>query len=288
MGTRRCTQRQFFLAPCEETRQAILYCLAEAAAKHHIDVLWIMACSNHLHYGLLDRGGNYPDFLRRFHQHVSKVINCHWGRWGKLFDGEQTSMVELADDKAVFREMMYSLTNPVKDHLVQRAQDWTGATSLHHQLDDEELVVAKPGWFFRQGEDSKLPEVVRLRFKRPPPFEHLSHKEWKKMITHAVDAQERASRDERRLTKRRVLGIHAVQAQPFHHRPKSHEPRRRMSPRVAAKNKWRRIETLQRNHAFLKAYAAARREYRAGNADAVFPAGTYLMRVQHSVRCAPA
>jgi hypothetical protein len=276
------------LAPCEETKQAVLYCLAEAAAKHHIDVLWIMACSNHLHFGVVDREGDYPGFLRRFHQHVSKVVNCHWGRWGELFDGEQTSMVELADEEAVFREMMYSLTNPVKDHLVARAREWTGATSLEYQLKDEELVVAKPRWFFRQGEDSKLPEVVRLRFKRPPPFEHLSQKEWAKMIADGVAARERAAREERRLTKRGLLGIEAVKAQRFHDCPKSHEPRRRMSPRVAAKNKWRRVETLQRNGAFLKAYALARREYRAGKTDVVFPAGTYLMHVQHGARRAPA
>ncbi len=50
-----------------------------------------------------------------------------------------------------------------------------------------------------------------------------------------------------------------------------------MSPRVAAKNKWRRIEVLQRNTDFLTDYAAALEAYQAGNAEFVFPAGTYQL-----------
>ena len=47
MITRRCTQRQFLLRPDEETNNAFLYCLADAAQRCNITVLLTCAMSNH-------------------------------------------------------------------------------------------------------------------------------------------------------------------------------------------------------------------------------------------------
>ncbi len=276
LATRRCACRQFLLRPGEATNQALLYCLAEAASRFPgIQVLWFLAMSNHLHYGIYDKDGSYPDFLAHFHMMASKLLNSHWGRWGSLFEDEQTSMVELADHDAVFDKMIYSLTNAVEDHLVKHAIDWPGASSLMHQLNDTELVVARPDWFF--AEDTKMPEVARLRFERPLPFVGLNHKTWTDKIRKAIKARERHALKERRETGQRVLGVGPVLAQSAFAYPKGHEPRREMSPRVAARNKWRRIETIQRNTAFLIAYAAALAEHRAGHHDVVFPPGTYQL-----------
>src|ERR1700759_2762570 len=49
MTPRRCTQRQFLLRPDEETNNAFLYCLAEAAQRFDIAVLLTCAMSNHHH-----------------------------------------------------------------------------------------------------------------------------------------------------------------------------------------------------------------------------------------------
>ncbi|MBK7534010.1 MAG: hypothetical protein IPI49_01300 [Myxococcales bacterium] len=48
-------------------------------------------------------------------------------------------------------------------------------------------------------------------------------------------------------------------------------------PRIAARNRWARVEALQRNRAFQDAYRAALQQWLAG-LPAVFPAGTYKMR----------
>ena len=50
-----------------------------------------------------------------------------------------------------------------------------------------------------------------------------------------------------------------------------------MKPRVAAKNKWRRIEALQRLKEFTAAYREAWLRWKQGYTDVVFPAGTYAM-----------
>lgn len=46
MLTRRTTQRTLLLRPDEETRQIFLYCLALAAKKHRIEVLFSTVMSN--------------------------------------------------------------------------------------------------------------------------------------------------------------------------------------------------------------------------------------------------
>lgn len=275
LATRRSVQRQFLLRPSKRVNQAVLYCLAEAAQHFGVRIMWIVAMSNHLHEGVDDPDGKYPLFLRRFHRTLAKVLNCHWGRKGSLFEDKQTSMVELADADAVFDKMIYSLTNPVKDHLVKRADEWPGVTSLQAQLDNEELVCPRPTWFFR--DSSKMPEVVRLRFHRPKPFAHLSQRAWAKKIRAAVAERERAARKERRCSDRQVLGAPSILAQSFLDFPKTPEPPTRISPRVATKDERRRVEVLRRNRAWLRDYRAARQLLGNPDVSPLFPPGTWKL-----------
>jgi hypothetical protein len=86
---------------------------------------------------------------------------------------------------------------------------------------------------------------------------------------------------------RSFLGARAILAQDPYDAPRSSEPRRTLSPRIAAKNTWARIEALRRVKAFIERYRVAYCQWKAGVRDVVFPAGTYGMRVQHGVACAP-
>ena len=67
--------------------------------------------------------------------------------------------------------------------------------------------------------------------------------------------------------------------------PASHAPRFQMSPQVAAKNKWARIEARLRNRCFVEKYRDAFLAHLAGLANVVFPFGTYLMRKIAKVAC---
>jgi putative transposase len=51
----------------------------------------------------------------------------------------------------------------------------------------------------------------------------------------------------------------------------------KVNPRVAARNKWQRIEALRRNKAFQLAYAAARDAFKLGLGNVMFPEGTYWL-----------
>ena len=179
--------------------------------------------------------------------------------------------------------MIYSLTNPVKDHLVAHATDWPGFTSLVAQLHDKTLTVERPHWFFRP--DGPMPEKVSLRFRRPPCFAQLTQQKWTDMIRAAVAVEERNAAAARKGA--RVLGRKAVLRQSAFARPETHEPRRELSPRVAARSKWRRIECLRRNAEFLEHYRAAFDRRRAGSTRVLFPHGTYKLLRLGLVRCKP-
>jgi REP element-mobilizing transposase RayT len=290
--TRRCSERRFLLRPDDRTTQAFWYCLAEAAELCQVEICAALAVSNHYHALLHDPKGRYPEFLERFHAMLAKVQNVHWGRWESLWAAEQTSAVLLVEPSDAFDKMIYTLSNPVKDHLVEHASEWPGATSLFAQLSDHPITTRRPHWFFAP--DTQMPLEATIRFKRLPGFEHLTKKEWAEKITAAIAVVEAAARAERLEQRRhnrgsgRVVGCKTLRTQSAFDSPQSHEPRRELSPRVAAKNKWRRIEALLRNKVFLADYRAALLARRAGDAAVRFPHGSYQLSRHGLVLCAPA
>jgi REP element-mobilizing transposase RayT len=285
MITRRCTQRQFLMRPDRETNNAFIYCLAIAAERYRIRVLFTAALSNHHHTGIEDPEGNYPAFLEHFHKLFAKCQNALRGRWENFWSSEQTSVVRLVDPGDVVDKMVYALTNPVKDKLVEKAHHWPGVSSLDALMHGKTLVASRPRHFFR--DEGGMPDVVSLSISRPTAFKDLSQKEFAAMVDLRIRAIEESTADQRRLTGVRVVGRRAVLAQNWSARPMSREPRRQLDPRVAARSKWSRIEALLRDRAFRDAYIAARDSFVAGVRDAVFPAGTYWLRRFVQAACAP-
>lgn len=283
MITRRCTQRQFLMRPDEQTNQAFEYCLAVAAAKYGIELLFTIAMSNHHHTGIFDPSGRYPEFLEYFHKLFAKCQNALRGRWENFWSTEQTSVVLLETDEDVIDKLVYAVTNPVKDHLVEHAVEWPGVTSYRANRTGESKEIKRPGHFFR--ENGPMPERVALRFHRPKSFSRLPADDWARVLSRRVRTAELRANAERGKMGTRCLGPIGVTRQRWHARPMSPEPRRNMAPRIAAKNTWRRIEALQRNQRFLDAYRRARKLLAAGYNYALFPVGTYWIARFMSVVC---
>ena len=283
MLTRRCAERRFFLRPSKETNDAYVYCFAVDAERYELDVYWLSVLSNHHHPGVRDRQGNYPEFLRYLHSLLARCLNAHLGRWEHFWSAEQSGALHLGDGDAVFEKMTYGLTNAVKDQLVDKVANWPGFNSLPYQLSGKPVVVKRPKWFF--DERGSMPEQVELCFVRPPEFAHLSQKEWADKLRAAVAEAEQKAAQERERTGKRVLGRKAILRQSPYSCPKSCTERRGLRPRVATRNKWRRIELLNANKDFLIRYREALRRRRAGELDVVFPYGTYKLRVLGLARC---
>jgi putative transposase len=285
MITRRCTQRQFLMRPDRETNNAFIYCLAHAASKFGIDVLFTIANTNHHHTGIYDGQGIFPAFIEYFHKLFAKCQNSLRGRSENFWAAEQTSVVRLVDSGAVLDKMTYALTNPVKDDLVERADEWPGVNAYDAIVNDRPLAAERPSHFFR--DDGPMPARVSLTFVRPPGFEDMSPKEFTDLVRESVRRVEEASALDRRARGVRVLGREGVLRQDWRGCPRSPETRGELNPRVAARSRWSRMEALQRNRAFRDAYIAAREAFISGQRDVEFPAGTYWLRLFAKVTCAP-
>jgi putative transposase len=280
MLTRRCTQRQFWLSPTRLAKQIWLYALAYCAQKHEILIHCFNVLSNHHHVEGTDERGTLPDFARDFHRLVAAATNASYARWENLFDNAKASYVTLFDEAAVREKTAYILTNPVKDDLVARARHWPGAWTPPRLLAGGKLRVKRPPIFFSK----TMPEELVLELTIPPAFAHMDPREYRAMVARDVAAVEREREAVRTRTGRRVLGKKAILRQSPSDRPKTREPRRQLSPRVMAIDKWKRIEALQQNAAFLAAYHQAHELWRAGDHSALFPYGTFLLARCHCVR----
>jgi len=120
-----------------------------------------------------------------------------------------------------------------------------------------------------------MPQQVAMRVAFP---EELGDpKELAAALEATVKRIEEGAAEERRRNGRRIVGRAVVLKQAWNDAPTTFEARRVLSPRVAAGNRWARIEALARNKEFVRAYAIARSLWRDG-ANALFPPGTYWLR----------
>ena len=71
------------------------------------------------------------------------------------------------------------------------------------------------------------------------------------------------------------LGKKRILAQRPFDRPNTREPRWQLSPNVACRDRWKRIEHLQEQKEFRLEYRHCYVEFRNGNRSVVFPEGTW-------------
>ncbi len=169
--------------------------------------------------------------------------------------------------------VVYTLTNPVKDFLVEEVTQWPGVNSWSASRADRALTATRPRHFFRK----RMPARVELKMAVPAEAGVGTHAEFVERVGAQIAIVEDACRQERNTTGRRILGRRAVLQQSPFDSPTSSAPRRQLSPRVKCADKWRRIETLARNRAFVAAHREARLAWIAGKPHA-FPPGTWALR----------
>ena len=274
----RCTQRQFLLKPSAFVNQVFLYCLAVAAERTGVIVHAVCAMSNHYHALVTDPFGRLPEFYGWLHEFVGKCLNTHYGRGENLWSTDATSCVRLVDHDAVLDKLAYTITNPVTAGLVSHHTQWPGLLLYKPGA----ATVERPKVFFR--EHGPTPARATLALVAAPIGVDAPHVT--DVVTRVVTAREAKKRAEMHARGQRFLGRAGVLAQRHTSRPASFRHRRGISPRIATRNKWARIEALQRCKAFVVQYREAWRRWVAGTRDVIFPVGTYLIARRFDVAIA--
>lgn len=279
--TRRCAQRQFLLRPSKTTNAIFLYVLAVAARRFSMSIHAYCVLSNHFHLIVTDPGARLPAFEQYLDSLVARAINASLGRWEAFWAPSSYSAVALSTPADIIDKTAYVLANPVAAGLVRSGRDWPGLWSAPELVGGPPRTVPRPATFFR--EHGSMPETVELTLTSPPGFDSAAG--FRERVAEALaEAEGRAAACQS--SGGRVVGADRVLAQEVRTRSVQREPRRMLNPRVAARDKWKRIETLQRLRGFLERYRAAWRARRAGDFAALFPPGTYLLRIAHGAPCA--
>ncbi|MFO7565206.1 MAG: hypothetical protein R6X02_21355 [Enhygromyxa sp.] len=251
-------------------RRFFEYLLGHFSQKYGIAIHAFVAMSNHYHLVVTDTEGRLPDFERDFNSMVARALNWHWKRWEAFWDRESYSAVKLLEEQDVISKIGYVLANPVKARLVGRAREWEGATSAGMGFGWRRRIQ-RPDKFFRES----MPEEVELVLTRPAGFEGLSDREVLELVRAEVGRREVLHRKQGMARKMRE-----VFEQEWWECPESFDPRRKLRPTVAGKNKWARIEALQRAGEWLADYYEALRRFVGGEREVVFPRGTWHMGVR--------
>ena len=247
--------------------------------------------SSHIHLVVSDPSVQLPKFMHALDLAIAKSMNTELRRRENLFVPESYDPVTLEDDEAVLSAIVYTLMNPVAAGLVRFGHQWPGLRTNPRDLAGRHIVARKAGRFFTG--NSTAPELSEFDIVRPPLFTRdLTDAQLVELVRQRVEEQEAvcqakmASENRSFMGRKRVLALSPMTV------ARTSEPLGKLNPRVAAGQRHRRITAIRKLQAFLADYREALERYlgylerdikRAR--EVIFPAGTYLMRVRHSVQC---
>ncbi len=215
---------------------------------------------------------------------MARALNAAHGRWESFWSPGSYSAVALQTRQDVVDKMAYVLANPVAAGLVRRGAEWPGPWSAPAQIGAEPREVARPDHFFRK--IGPAPEKALLEVVCPEGLGSAS--ELRGRLAASLKALEDQAARLLGKAGRSFMGALKVLAQKPLSRPSPGEPRRGLRPRVASRDRWKRVEALGRLKGFLAEYREAWRAFKAGARDTVFPEGTYGLRETYGVACATA
>src|SRR5512138_806247 len=266
--SRRCSQRLFLLSPSPIINGIVGYVLAVAARRYSIQIHAFCVLSNHLHLILTDPLGRLPAFEQYLNSLVGRAVNASLGRWEDFWAPNTYSAVTLLSPEDVVAKTAYVLANPVAAGLVQSAREWPGLWSSPESIGGDPLEFARPTDFFKP--KGSMPKSASLQLHCPPGF--ASAGDFQEQVRCALAELEAQAAAKLRSEGSSFIGVWRVLAQKPTARPATSEPRRGLNPRVASRDKWKRIEALTSLVEFLRRYRAAWSERRSGGEDVVFPA----------------
>lgn len=255
------------------------FVMAVAAQRTGVRVHAFCVMSNHVHLVLTDPEARLPEFQQYLGAFVARAVNAQLSRWETFWAPNSYSAVELVSPQDIVDKTAYVLANPVAAGLVRTGRLWPGLWSDPDDIGAGPIDVRRPQHFFSK--KSVLPESIAFELTTPPGF--ASAAEFRRLVTAALGEREKEA--ERKFGARGFQGVGRVLKQHPFSRPASVEPRRQLSPRVAAKNPWKRVDAIARQTEFVRSYRLALAARRAGKSGVVFPAGTYLLRIAHGVPC---
>jgi REP element-mobilizing transposase RayT len=277
--TTRCHQARFFLRPDRDLNEAVLEWLTRAQYRFP-ELLIVAACvmSNHLHLVVRDQSGQLASWASYFFGNLARAVNRIRGRSGACFD-RRYSAEPILDDEALIGCLVYTVTNPVKAGLCNRADEWPGVVLFAPGPRRKEIPVS---WIERdmerraraqtqrRGEAATASDAFRVEANlviEPLPT-GLGGSEDAGPIA-AIEAREAELVAERREAVILPLGPAKVLAQSWHAAPR--HPKRSPRPLCHAADTALRDAFREGYRAFVGLFREASERLREGTSQITFP-----------------
>ncbi len=306
--TVRAVNRSFRFVPKRQIRRAIDYALAVVLERYRekgkLSLHEFEFMSNHYHLLGTDKVGCLPDFIRDLNSLLSRELNAIRGISGTNVEKEY-NLVRVVGAERIVEHAVYTLANPVRAFLVEKARHWKGTSSLGMEY-GMPVVVEKPALGLWAGKlahaqraaskrskraayagRSKLPPTAELVIDRPAIMLHLTDEELRAEIRDRLARREREIAAERMKRGIKVLGWPRVVARHYLALPGKTEELFTRTPNFSASSSWERAALAALHRTFRALYKIALKLFVNGEHDAPFPEGTWFMRRRYNVRCVP-
>ncbi|MEM9194517.1 MAG: transposase [Myxococcota bacterium] len=289
--SRRTTRRHFLFNPDEgrQMEQCYWYCLGYAAQTHGVLVHAACLMSTHSHEVVTDVRGELPRFLQTFHRLLALSTKAFRGWPEEVFNKRSSGAHALLTSEATLEALAYLIANPVEASAVRYAKDWPGAHTLPKDLGTRVIRVRRPSHFF-DPDTRTWPETLELRLELPTELEvDYGGPLTRRRVAERVRIRERRAWQESKRTGIAFVGSRRVLKLAHAKRARSGEAFGALNPQFAAAGRRAAAtEAVRRLRAFHTQYENALRRWMEGDRTALFPEGTWWMRVCHGARCGPA
>jgi REP element-mobilizing transposase RayT len=316
--SRRCTRRFFLLTPDKLgiLARVFWYFLGHAALLTGVQVCAVCVMSSHFHLVIVDRYGRLSEFLHALDRNLALAVKA-FRKWPEeIFNKAQCSAVELVSTAAIIEKIAYTVGNGAKSFAVRYSRDWPGALTRVEDLGartiraehteywsrtpgrrdtetgafvdpterwnatEDDPPKVKGGWPHSVEYDIGLPDVLLAQ---------LEADEARRRIARDVKTLERKAWKEAERLGISFQGPRRALCQKHTRRANSYETFGSRNPRFAAGgDREAAAAAIERNRVFDRDYEEALRLWRSGDRRrAVFPYGTWKMRVLHNARCRP-
>jgi hypothetical protein len=251
-----------------------------------VELRWFEANVNHTHSGVTakpEQIGNISAFYKAANSSIARELNRLWKREGHLV-AARPRIEPCLDDRAAKQQLVYAMTNPVKDGLVETVRESPFFSTFRHQASGDPLrfwYLDRAAWWKAGGPRKKshrLKDFLRwIEYELAPPlpeWDRVAEHKWRAELRALVREVEEEQRELRRRERRSVVGVPRLQRlSPF---DKPAEPRE-STPQPLCHTSDPRLyfEYRRKWREFLNEYRKASHDYRAGYFDREFPEGSF-------------
>lgn len=270
--TTRTIQGRFLLRPSQLLNAIIVGILGRSLERYPIKLHYFVVLSNHVQMLLTVPDGQA---LAKFMNYVNSKMAREAGRlcgWRARFWGRRYSAICVLDESAMVARLRYLMAHGCKEFLVERPEDWPGASALRAVVKGEPLVGT---WIDRtaacRSGRNALEHLIeyQVRISPLPCWRQLSPRETQRRCTELLEDIKAAVNREIRERGHSPLGAAVVCRKAPESRPTA--TKRSPAPLCHASSRQMRDAYRREYQEFSAAYCAASVRFRAGDTGVEFP-----------------